>query len=94
MLMQYSRFDPNKDFMANFIKEKTGYDVNYEMLPAENFDACRKKWVRWVRTTTERETGKHGIQHKGHGPRNAGSVAVSERMCPIEDFLDGLETRT
>jgi putative aldouronate transport system substrate-binding protein len=38
MLMQYGRFDPNKDFMAQYIKEKTGYDVNYEMLPAENFD--------------------------------------------------------
>jgi putative aldouronate transport system substrate-binding protein len=38
MLMQYGRFDPNKDFMANYIKEKTGYDVTYEMLPAENFN--------------------------------------------------------
>ncbi|WP_195575648.1 extracellular solute-binding protein [Paenibacillus sp. 1001270B_150601_E10] len=38
MLMPYSRFDPNKDFMAGFIQEKTGVQVNYEMLPAENFD--------------------------------------------------------
>lgn len=36
----------------------------------------------------------NGIQHKGHGPRIAGSVAVSERMRPIEKVLDGLETRT
>lgn len=36
MLMQYGRFDPNKDFMAGYIKEKTGYDVTYDMLPAEN----------------------------------------------------------
>lgn len=38
MLMQYGRFDPNKDFVAQLIKSKTGYDVNYEMLPAENAD--------------------------------------------------------
>lgn len=38
MLMQYGRFDPNQDFMANYIKEKTGYTVQYEMLPAENFN--------------------------------------------------------
>ncbi|SMG19034.1 extracellular solute-binding protein [Paenibacillus aquistagni] len=38
MLMPYSRFDPNKDFMASYIQEKTGVQVNYEMLPAENFD--------------------------------------------------------
>jgi putative aldouronate transport system substrate-binding protein len=38
MLMQYGRFDPNKDFTAGLIKEKTGYDVTYDMLPAENYD--------------------------------------------------------
>lgn len=38
MLMQYSRFDPNADYMANKIKEKTGFNVTYDMLPAENAD--------------------------------------------------------
>lgn len=37
-LMQYGNFDPNKEFTAKTISEKTGYTVNYEMLPAENPD--------------------------------------------------------
>lgn len=31
-------FDPNKDIMAGVIKEKTGYDVQYFTLPAQNAD--------------------------------------------------------
>lgn len=38
MLMQYSNFDPNVDYTTKYLQEKTGYEVNYEMLPAENFD--------------------------------------------------------
>ncbi|MBD2845508.1 extracellular solute-binding protein [Paenibacillus sp. IB182496] len=38
MLMQYSLFDPNEDYMAKAITEKTGFPVKYEMLPAENAD--------------------------------------------------------
>ncbi|WP_409346375.1 extracellular solute-binding protein [Paenibacillus sp. MBLB4367] len=37
-LMQFDRYDPNKDPVATFLKEKTGYDVVYEQLPAENGD--------------------------------------------------------
>ncbi|MBW7454369.1 extracellular solute-binding protein [Paenibacillus sepulcri] len=38
MIMQYSLFDPNKEYTGQYIKEKTGYDIEYEMLPAENAD--------------------------------------------------------
>jgi putative aldouronate transport system substrate-binding protein len=37
-LMQYGNFDPSKEFVVSYLKEKTGYDVKYDMLPAENFD--------------------------------------------------------
>lgn len=38
MLMQYSLFDPNTEFVGKYINEKTGFQVKYEMLPAENAD--------------------------------------------------------
>ncbi|REK62506.1 MAG: ABC transporter substrate-binding protein [Cohnella sp.] len=38
VLMQYGQFDPNQDYTAKVISEKTGYSVSYEMLPAENAD--------------------------------------------------------
>ena len=38
MLLQYGLFDPKTEFVNQLIKEKTGYDVQYEMLPAENAD--------------------------------------------------------
>ncbi|MCU6339564.1 hypothetical protein KW823_23905, partial [Enterobacter quasiroggenkampii] len=37
-LMQFDRFEPNGDPVAVYLKEKTGYSVKYEMLPAENAD--------------------------------------------------------
>lgn len=38
MIMQYSRFDANTDYTAKYIAEKTGYNITYDMLPAENAD--------------------------------------------------------
>ncbi|WP_438350701.1 extracellular solute-binding protein [Paenibacillus sp. FA6] len=38
MIMQYGLFDPNKEFTSKYIQEKTGYEIKYEMLPAENAD--------------------------------------------------------
>ncbi|RXZ83559.1 extracellular solute-binding protein [Paenibacillaceae bacterium] len=35
-LVQYSRFDPNNDVVADFLEEATGYEVKYDMLPVEN----------------------------------------------------------
>lgn len=32
----YNRFDPNEDPTAKFLYEQTGYEVEYDMLPAEN----------------------------------------------------------
>ncbi|KEQ26787.1 extracellular solute-binding protein [Paenibacillus tyrfis] len=37
-LLQYNRFDPNNDPVGKYLKEKTGYDVKYDMLPVENAD--------------------------------------------------------
>ncbi|MDF2662216.1 MAG: transporter substrate-binding protein [Paenibacillus sp.] len=37
-LLQYSRFDPNAEFVAKYLNEKTGYKTTYDMLPVENFD--------------------------------------------------------
>ncbi|MEF3304869.1 ABC transporter substrate-binding protein [Paenibacillus sp. GYB003] len=37
-LIQYGRFDPNAEFTAKYLNEKTGYKVTYDMLPVENFD--------------------------------------------------------
>lgn len=37
-LLQYGRYDPNAEFVAKFLNEKTGYKVTYDMLPVENFD--------------------------------------------------------
>ncbi|MFD0616055.1 extracellular solute-binding protein [Paenibacillus sp. GCM10027629] len=36
MIMQYGLFDPAKEYISQYINEKTGYNVKYEMLPAEN----------------------------------------------------------
>lgn len=38
MIMQYGVYDPSKEFTSKLISEKTGYEVQYEMLPAENAD--------------------------------------------------------
>lgn len=38
MLLQYGLFDPSKEYVSQLIKEKTGFEVQYEMLPAENAD--------------------------------------------------------
>ncbi|WP_106768408.1 extracellular solute-binding protein [Paenibacillus faecalis] len=38
MIMQYGLFDPSKEYTSQIINERTGYDVQYEMLPAENAD--------------------------------------------------------
>ncbi|MCM3270250.1 extracellular solute-binding protein [Paenibacillus elgii] len=37
-LLQYNRFDPNNNPVGKYLKEKTGYDVKYDMLPVENAD--------------------------------------------------------
>ncbi|MFK7691768.1 extracellular solute-binding protein [Paenibacillus sp. HJGM_3] len=37
-LIQYGRFDPNAEYVAKYLNEKTGYKVTYEMLPVENPD--------------------------------------------------------
>ncbi|PYI50505.1 extracellular solute-binding protein [Paenibacillus flagellatus] len=38
MLNQYIKDDPNQDPVAQYMKEKTGYDVKYDVLPVENAD--------------------------------------------------------
>lgn len=35
VLHPFERYDPNNEFIAKFLEEKTGYKVNYEMLPEE-----------------------------------------------------------
>lgn len=35
VLLPYERYDPNKEFIAQFLEEKTEYKVTYEMLPEE-----------------------------------------------------------
>ncbi|TMV46887.1 extracellular solute-binding protein [Paenibacillus mesophilus] len=37
-LIQYGRFDPNAEYTAKYLNEKTGYKTTYDMLPVENFD--------------------------------------------------------
>ncbi|MFD2114199.1 extracellular solute-binding protein [Paenibacillus yanchengensis] len=37
-LMPYNRFNPNNYVVADFIRETTGYEVKYDMLPVENAD--------------------------------------------------------
>ena len=37
-LLQYDRYDPNKEPPALYLNEKTGYKVTYDMLPVENAD--------------------------------------------------------
>lgn len=37
-LNQYVQFDPNTDPVGLYLKEKTGYDVKYDILPVENAD--------------------------------------------------------
>ncbi|SDE25471.1 putative aldouronate transport system substrate-binding protein [Paenibacillus sp. UNCCL117] len=38
VLMSYQTFDPNKDPAVQRIKEKTGYEVEYHLLPKDNAD--------------------------------------------------------
>ncbi|CAM3391532.1 MULTISPECIES: extracellular solute-binding protein [Paenibacillus] len=38
MIMQYGLFDPKTEYVAKYIEERTGYKVEYELLPAENAD--------------------------------------------------------
>lgn len=37
-LMPYNRFDPNSYVVSDFLREATGYEVKYDMLPVENAD--------------------------------------------------------
>lgn len=37
-LIQYGRYDPNAEYTAKYLNEKTGYKVTYDMLPVENAD--------------------------------------------------------
>ena len=37
MIMQYGLFDPKTEYVAKYIQERTGFNVEYE-LPAENAD--------------------------------------------------------
>ena len=36
--MQYGLFDPKTEYVAKYIEERTGFHVEYELLPAENAD--------------------------------------------------------
>lgn len=38
MIMQYGLFDPKTEYVAKYIEERTGFHVDYELLPAENAD--------------------------------------------------------
>ncbi|MGG6310386.1 extracellular solute-binding protein [Paenibacillus macerans] len=38
MIMQYGLFDPKTEYVAKYIQERTGFHVEYELLPAENAD--------------------------------------------------------
>ncbi|AWP28982.1 extracellular solute-binding protein [Paenibacillus glucanolyticus] len=38
MIMQYGLFDPKTEYVAKYIQERTGFNVEYELLPAENAD--------------------------------------------------------
>lgn len=38
MIMQYGLFDPKTEYVAKYIEERTGFHVEYELLPAENAD--------------------------------------------------------
>ncbi|MGG3311387.1 extracellular solute-binding protein [Paenibacillus lautus] len=38
MIMQYGLFDPKTEYVAKYIQERTGFNVDYELLPAENAD--------------------------------------------------------
>ncbi|MFE0560620.1 extracellular solute-binding protein [Paenibacillus sp. NPDC058910] len=38
MIMQYGLFDPKTEYAAKYIQERTGFNVEYELLPAENAD--------------------------------------------------------
>ncbi|MFD0714481.1 extracellular solute-binding protein [Paenibacillus sp. GCM10027626] len=37
-LLPYNRFDPNNNVVSDFLREATGYEVKYDMLPVENAD--------------------------------------------------------
>ncbi|MFD0960436.1 extracellular solute-binding protein [Paenibacillus chungangensis] len=37
-LQPFNHFDPNNDYVAKFLEEKTGYKVKYDMLPEEMFN--------------------------------------------------------
>lgn len=77
MLMQYARYDPNKDFMANYIKEKTGYSVNYEMLPAENADEKLNLLI----------ANKEPIDFMKLSSPQFYKVATSGALEPLDDLL-------
>jgi len=38
MIMQYGMFDPKTEYVVKWIQERTGFNVEYELLPAENAD--------------------------------------------------------
>ncbi|MGZ9586396.1 extracellular solute-binding protein [Paenibacillus marinisediminis] len=77
MLMQYNLFDPNTEFPGKYISEKTGYQVKYEMLPAENPDEKLNLLV----------ANKEKIDIMKLNAAQFYSLATAGALEPIDDLL-------
>lgn len=77
MLIQYGLFDPAKEYTSQYINEKTGYNVKYEMLPAENANEKLNLLV----------ANKESLDVMKLNSEQFYNLATSGALEPIDDLL-------
>ncbi|MCJ8012237.1 extracellular solute-binding protein [Paenibacillus sp. KQZ6P-2] len=77
-LMQYNRFEPSTDPVAKYLKEKTGYDVKYDMLPVENADEKLNLLM----------ANKEPYDFMKLTPNQFAKLSSSGALEPLDDLLD------
>ncbi|MFD0868554.1 MULTISPECIES: extracellular solute-binding protein [Paenibacillus] len=77
-LLPFERFDPNKDPVAAYLKEKTGYDVKYDQLPAENADEKLNLLM----------ANQEAYDFMKLGKSQFARLAASGALEPLDDLID------
>lgn len=77
-LMLYGRFEPDKEPVAAFLAEKTGYKVEYEMLPAEQPDEKLNLLM----------ANKEPYDFMKLGKNQFAKLVTSGALEPLNDLLD------
>ncbi|MEK4977297.1 extracellular solute-binding protein [Bacillus sp. FSL K6-6540] len=78
MIMQYGLFDPKTEYVAKYIQERTGFNVEYELLPAENADEKLNLLV----------TGKNNYDIVKLNAMQFYNLASAGALEPIDELLE------